>query len=95
MKFFVDTAEIDAIAENSEAPSFANTIEALEVSGEALDKVLSVFFTVAGADSNPAREALQRDFSPKLAAHQSAISGNTKLFARINAVWNTLSRKNL
>ncbi|MFG6530843.1 MULTISPECIES: M3 family metallopeptidase [unclassified Sulfitobacter] len=80
-------AEIDAIAENPEAPSFANTIEALEASGAALDKVLSVFFTVAGADSNPAREALQRDFSPKLAEHQSAISGNEKLFARINAVW--------
>ncbi|MFG6567940.1 M3 family metallopeptidase [Sulfitobacter sp. 1A13679] len=80
-------AEIDAIAENPEAPSFANTIEALEASGAALDKVLSAFFTVAGADSNPAREALQRDFSPKLAAHQSAISGNEKLFARINAVW--------
>ncbi len=80
-------AEIDAIAENPEAPSFANTIEALEASGDALDKVLSVFFTVAGADSNPAREALQRDFSPKLAAHQSAISGNAKLFARIAAVW--------
>lgn len=80
-------AEIDAIAENPEAPSFANTIEALEASGDALDKVLSVFFTVAGADSNGAREALQRDFSPKLAAYQSAISGNTKLFARIAAIW--------
>ncbi|WP_411976067.1 M3 family metallopeptidase [Sulfitobacter faviae] len=80
-------AEIDAIAENPEAPSFANTIEALEASGAALDKVLSVFFTVAGADSNPAREALQRDFSPKLAAHQSAISGNEALFSRINTVW--------
>ena len=80
-------AEIDAIAENPAAPSFANTIEALEASGDALDKVLSVFFTVAGADSNGAREALQRDFSPKLAAHQSAISGNTKLFARIAAIW--------
>ncbi|WPZ29119.1 M3 family metallopeptidase [Sulfitobacter sp. OXR-159] len=80
-------AEIDAIAENPAAPSFANTIEALEASGDALDKVLSVFFTVAGADSNGAREALQRDFSPKLAAHQPAISGNTKLFARIAAIW--------
>ncbi|MFG6559881.1 M3 family metallopeptidase [Sulfitobacter sp. 1A15299] len=79
--------EIDAIADNPEAPSFANTIEALEASGAALDKVLSVFFTVAGADSNPAREALQRDFSPKLAAHQSAISGNEALFSRIAAVW--------
>lgn len=80
-------AEIDAIASTSDAPTFANTVEALEASGQALDKVLSVFFTVAGADSNPAREALQRDFSPELAAHQSAISGNEALFARIAAVW--------
>lgn len=80
-------AEIDAIASNSEAPSFANTIEALEGVGEALNKVLSVFFTVAGADSNPTREALQRDFSPKLAAHFAEISGNKALFARIAAVW--------
>ena len=80
-------AEIEAIASNSDAPTFANTVEALEASGQALDKVLSVFFTVAGADSNSAREALQRDFSPELAAHQSAISGNEALFARIAAVW--------
>src|SRR6056297_339589 len=60
--------EIAAIAEAPEPPDFANTIEALEQSGKALDKVLSVFFTVAGADSTPERQRLQRDFSPKLAA---------------------------
>ncbi|MDF3414552.1 M3 family metallopeptidase [Sulfitobacter sp. M57] len=80
-------AEIEAIANNPEAPSFANTIEVLEGVGEALNKVLSVFFTVAGADSNPAREALQREFSPKLAAHFAEISGNKALFERIAAVW--------
>ncbi|GAA6174116.1 M3 family metallopeptidase [Sulfitobacter pacificus] len=80
-------AEIEAIASNPDTPSFANTIEALEGVGEALNKVLSVFFTVAGADSNPAREALQRDFSPKLAAHFGEISGNKALFERIAAVW--------
>ena len=80
-------AEIDAIAANSEAPSFANTVEALEAVGGKLDKVLSVFYTVAGADSNPAREALQRDFSPKLSAHFSEISANKTLFARVDAVW--------
>ena len=80
-------AEIDAIAGNPEAPTFANTVEALETSGKALDKVLSVFFTVAGADSNPEREALQRDFSPRLAAHWSAISANAALFARVAALW--------
>lgn len=80
-------AEIDAIAQSEETPSFANTVEALEAAGAALDKVLSVFFTVAGADSNPEREALQREFSPKLSAHFSEISGNKTLFARVAALW--------
>ncbi len=80
-------AEIDAIASASEAPSFANTIEALEAAGAQMDKVLSVFFTVAGADSNPKREELQRDFSPRLAAHYSAISSNKALFQRVADLW--------
>ena len=79
--------EIAAIADNPEAPTFANTVEALEAAGGALDKVLSVFFTVAGADSNPEREALQRDFSPKMAAHFAAISSNKALFARLADLW--------
>ncbi|MEL7127387.1 MAG: peptidase M3, partial [Pseudomonadota bacterium] len=81
------SAEIDAIAGAETPPDFANTVEALEAAGDALDKVLGAFFTVAGADSNPAREALQRDFSPKLAAHFAEIAGNKALFARIAAVW--------
>jgi len=80
-------AEIAAIAGNPEAPTFANTVEALEAAGGALDKVLSVFFSVAGADSNPAREALQRDFSAKMAAHFAAISSNKALFARLAELW--------
>ncbi len=81
------TAQIDAIAGNPDAPTFANTVEALETAGEQMDKVLSVFFTVAGADSNPAREELQRDFSPKLAAHFSGISSNKALFQRVADLW--------
>ena len=50
-------AEIDAIAGADEPATFANTIEALEAVGRDLDKVLGTFYTVAGADSNPAREA--------------------------------------
>ncbi|MBO9400385.1 M3 family metallopeptidase [Shimia sp. R9_3] len=80
-------ADVAAIADNAEAPTFANTIEAMEAAGEGLDKVLSVFFTVAGADSNPAREALQREFSPKLAAHSAEISANKALFGRIKSIW--------
>ncbi len=79
--------QIAAIAANPEPPSFANTIEALEAAGEDLNKVLSVFYTVAGADSNPAREALQRDFSPKLATHFAAISSNKDLFRRVADLW--------
>ncbi|MDK3072184.1 M3 family metallopeptidase [Sedimentitalea sp. JM2-8] len=80
-------AEIDAIAADPDPASFANTVEALEAAGAALDKVLSVFFTVAGADSNPTREALQRDFSPRLAAHYSEISANKALFRRLADLW--------
>ena len=80
-------AQIDAIAANPDAPTFANVIEALETPCQPLEQVLSVFFTVAGADSNPAREALQREFSPKLAAHFSEITANKALFARVRAVW--------
>ncbi|NHQ74061.1 M3 family metallopeptidase [Roseovarius gahaiensis] len=80
-------ADITKIAENPEKPSFANTIEALEASGEALDKVLSVFFSVAGADSTPKRQELQRSFGPKLAAYSSEVTGNKKLFQRIKTLW--------
>jgi len=80
-------AEITAIADASGDPGFANTIEALEQSGKALDKVLAAFFSVAGADSNPDRQQLQREFGPKLAAFSSEIHSNTELFARITALW--------
>jgi peptidyl-dipeptidase Dcp len=68
-------------------PSFANTVEALELADERLGRVLSVFYTLAGADTNEARNALQREFSPKLAAYGSEVSMNPALFARIEALW--------
>mgnify|MGYP001799361172 CR=1 FL=1 len=81
-------ADIQAISDNPEPPSFANTIEALEQAGKALDKVLAVFFSVSGADTNPTRQALQRSFSPKLAAYSSDIYENKALFERIESLWN-------
>ncbi|MCR8723999.1 M3 family metallopeptidase [Frigidibacter sp. ROC022] len=80
-------AEIARIAENPEAPTFANTIEALELADETLNRVLGVFYNLAGADSNPTREALQREFSPKLAAYGSEITRNRPLFQRIETLW--------
>jgi peptidyl-dipeptidase Dcp len=80
-------AEKAAITGNSEAPSFANTIEALELMGHGLHKVLAPFYTIAGADSNPAREALQREFSPVLAAWGSEVMMDPELFARVDDLW--------
>ena len=88
-------AEIDAIAGSDTPATFANTIEALEAVGRDLDKVLGTFYTVAGADSNPEREALQRDFSPKLAAHFAEISGNKALFARVADVYSAREQLDL
>ncbi|TCO71323.1 M3 family metallopeptidase [Rhodovulum euryhalinum] len=80
-------AEIDAIATNPEPPDFANTIEALERSGQALNDVLSVFYLVAAVDSTSRREALQRAFSPKLAEFSTDVTLNAALFTRIETVW--------
>ena len=80
-------AAIAAITTHPDAPTFANTIEALELADAGLNRVLSAFWTAAGADSNPAREALERDFAPKLSAYGSEITANTALFARIEALW--------
>ncbi|PIE15378.1 MAG: peptidase M3 [Rhodobacterales bacterium] len=80
-------ANIAAIADNPQTPSFANTIEALEQAGQPLRRVLSVFYNLASTDSNLAREQLQREFSPKLAAYSSEISLNQALFARVETLW--------
>jgi peptidyl-dipeptidase Dcp len=76
-------AEIDAIAADPAAPTFSNTIEALERSGRALDRVSNVFFVLAGADTGDAIEAVERDISPLLARHSNALYLDRALFARI------------
>lgn len=79
-------ANIAAICDGSE-PTFENTIEALARADAPLDKALSPFFAMAGADSNEVREGLMRDFSPLLSAFSSEITANEALFARIEALW--------
>ncbi len=79
-------AEIARIAEDPEPPTFANTIAALELAETALDRVAGVFYNLAGADSNPAREALQRDLAPKMAAFASEITMNKTLWRRIRTL---------
>ena len=80
-------ANIAAIATNPEAPSFANTIAAMELAEESLDRVGGVFYNLAGADSTSAREALQRDLAPKMSAFSSEIINNRALFQRIETLW--------
>ncbi|MEJ2003280.1 MAG: M3 family metallopeptidase, partial [Maritimibacter sp.] len=82
-------ANVAAIAEDPAAPTFANTIDALEEADALLSKVLGVFFNLASADATPEREALQREFSPKLAAYSSEIMMNPALFARVETLWQT------
>lgn len=80
-------ANIAAITQAKEAPSFANTIEALELADEKLGRVLSVFYTLAGAQATPPRQELMRKFSPLLAAYSSEITMNTALFSRVEVLW--------
>ncbi|QIR85180.1 M3 family metallopeptidase [Paracoccus sp. AK26] len=79
-------AAMEAIAANPEAPTFANTVAALETAEDGLNRVLSIFYTLANVDSNPAREALQRDFAPRLAAYNSKTGMDPRLYARVKAV---------
>ncbi|CUH15420.1 Peptidyl-dipeptidase dcp [Jannaschia seosinensis] len=80
-------AAIHAISANPEPPTFANTIEALERADALLDRVAGVFYNLAGADSTPTREKLQREMAPKLSAYSSEITNDKALFARIDDLW--------
>ena len=79
-------AEIDAIAADTSAVTFANTIEALEKSGRDLDRVTNVFYVLAGADTSDALEAVERDISPLLARHSNVLYLNRALYARIGGL---------
>ena len=76
-----------AVATDPAAPTFANTIDALQLSDALLDKVAGVFYNLASSDSNEARQALQREMAPKMAALSSEITMDPELFARIEDLW--------
>jgi peptidyl-dipeptidase Dcp len=80
-------AEVDKIANQGEAPSFDNTIVALERTGATLTRVSKVFFALAQANTNDTLQKIQEDVAPELAAHQDAIFLNPKLFARIQTLY--------
>ena len=78
--------EIEAITNDSAAPSFANTIEALEKSGALLTKVGNVFFNLTSANTNDEMQKIESAVAPLLARHQDDINLNVKLFERVKAV---------
>jgi peptidyl-dipeptidase Dcp len=86
-------ADVTKIADQSAAPTFDNTIVALERSGTLLRRVQQVFGALAQSNTNPALQSVRREEAPKLAAHSDAIDLNPKLFARIKAVYD--HRRNL
>ena len=81
--------EIAAIVDNAEAPTFTNTIEALERAGQVLQRTSAVFFALTSADTNDELRAIEAEYVPKLTAHSDEIMLNDKLFARIKTVYET------
>ncbi|HIC67380.1 MAG TPA: peptidase M3, partial [Paracoccus sp.] len=80
------SAAMEAIAANPDPADFANTVAAMETAEDGLNRLLSIFYTLSSTDSNPAREALQRDFAPRLAAYNSRTSMDPRLYARVSTV---------
>ena len=80
-------AEIDSIVNNPEAPTFENTVLALEYSGRLLNEVSAVFFNLSECENSPEMEAIAEEVTPLLSAHGDDIALNARLFARIKAVY--------
>lgn len=83
-------AEVAAIVALPEEPTAGNTVVALERSGLALGRVLSIFYGLLGPDATPARLDIERVVSPLLAAHHSAVMSDPALYARVDAVFRAL-----
>ncbi|MFC4819140.1 M3 family metallopeptidase [Dokdonella ginsengisoli] len=79
--------EVEAIANDPAAPTFDNTIVAMERSGQLLDRATTLFYSLVGADTNDARKKIQADYAAKMSAHQDAIQLDPKLFARIQSLY--------
>lgn len=79
--------EVKAIATSTEAPTFANTIEAMEQSGRDLNRASAVFYNLTSSHTNDSLQAIKSDLAPKLAAHGDAIALDPALFVRIKALY--------
>ena len=88
-------AEIDRITGNTEAPTFENTIVAMERAGSTLDRVSTIYFVWGANMATPDYQVVQREMAPKLAAFNDKISQNEALFKRIEAVYNSPDKSKL
>lgn len=87
--------EIDLIINNSEKPTFENTILAMELSGELLNRVATVFYALTSANTNDEMEKIRGEIAPKLSAHNDKILLNPKLFKRVEEIYNERGSFNL
>jgi peptidyl-dipeptidase Dcp len=87
--------EIDSICNNQEAPGFANTIEALNYSGDLLGSVTKVFYNLRDANTNDSMQTIAQTVAPMLSKHEDEINLNEKLFARVKAVNDNKAALNL
>lgn len=83
----IQLLEVDSIANNAAAPTFDNTVVALEKTGQLLGKTQLIFNLLTGANTNDSLQKLNEDYAPKFAAHSDAIYLNDKLFKRFSAVY--------
>lgn len=84
--FAAHNAEIEAIANNPEPPSFENTIAALERSGALKGQIAQLFFNLASSDATPELQEIEREIAPRYASHMQAVLSNAALFARVDAL---------
>ena len=87
--------EVDAVINNTEAPTFKNTIRALEESGKKLNRATTILFNLNSAETDEAIQTIAREVSPKLSAYQNYVSLNEKLFKRVKAVYAQKDKLNL
>lgn len=88
-------SDVDKIAKDPAAPTFENTIVAMERAGSTLDRVSTLYGVWAGTMASPAFQVIQREMAPKLAAFNDQISQNASLFKRIEAVYNSPAKQKL
>ena len=90
-----EMADVNAIINNTEEPSFDNTIRALQFTGKLLEKVQRAMGPLTGANTNDSLQALQRELSPLISKHRDDISLNEKLFEKVKSVYENRDKFNL